>query len=149
MTPVYNNIKLQESLYIHSFYFMRTAWSVPFLYEWRCILLSSLSALSANWSRTWMTWLLKENYVNFSFLKLQILHNWVFPKWKRNSVNSENLVNQWSMNGDKFKDLLCYLYLAIVSVSYTIGSGFKSILSLNSANSVKVIWGKMHYIWFL
>ena len=38
-------------------------------------------------------------------------NSWVFLKWNWDSVNSENLVNYWSMNRGQFKDPLCYLCL--------------------------------------
>ena len=43
------------------------------------------------------------------------LHNGVFSKWIRNSVNStnsENLINYWSMNRGQLIDPFCYLCLA-------------------------------------
>ena len=36
----------------------------------------------------------------------------VFPKWIRNSANSRNLINHWSMNWAQFKDPFCYMCLA-------------------------------------
>ena len=39
-------------------------------------------------------------------------HNGVFPKWKRNSVNSDNLINHCSMNWSPFKDTVSHMCLA-------------------------------------
>ena len=38
--------------------------------------------------------------------------NGVFPKWKGNLLNSGNLINNWNMNWDQFKDPVSYLCLA-------------------------------------
>ena len=40
-----------------------------------------------------------------------------FPKWNRNSTNSGNLTNHWSMNRSQFKNTLCHLCVhgAVVS----------------------------------
>ena len=53
----------------------------------------------------------------------------VFPKWNRNSVNSRNLVNHWSMNLSQFKDSVfsnvsCWHSDSIL-VSNTTGSKFE------------------------
>ena len=38
-------------------------------------------------------------------------YNGVFPKWNRNSVNSGNLINHWSMNWAPFKDPVSHMCL--------------------------------------
>ena len=58
-----------------------------------------------------------------------IKDNWVFPKWKTNSVNSGNLENHWSIKWGQFKDLFWYLCLhawccGIISVSHARGCFF-------------------------
>ena len=38
------------------------------------------------------------------WFKLSTIQTWTFPKWNRNSVNSRNLINQYSMNWSPLKD---------------------------------------------
>ena len=38
------------------------------------------------------------------WLIINMLHIGVFPKWTELSVNSDNLINHWSMNWNQFKD---------------------------------------------
>ena len=93
-----------------------------------------------------MWFALRRNVLYFMVLKslVKLLYVWVFPKWKRHSVNSENLVNHWSMNLDQFKDPLCYLCL---------GGTVPSSLSLTqevAGSSHWIQWklfrGKLHCI---
>ena len=56
------------------------------------------------------------NYVNdynrtWTELHLQT-KNGFSPKWNRNSVNSGNLINHWSMNWAQFKDPVSHMCLA-------------------------------------
>ena len=46
----------------------------------------------------------------------------VFPKWHRNSHNSEtlgNLINHWSMNWTQFNDSASHMYLSGAEVAYS------------------------------
>ena len=75
------------------------------------------------------------------------LANGVFTKWIRNSVNSGNLINHWSVNWSQFKNNLCYLclagtvipswYLGTILYKYRRWQVWIIFLSLNSANLVK------------
>ena len=38
----------------------------------------------------------------------------VLPKWNRNSANSGNLVNHWSMNSSQFEDPFSHMCLAVL-----------------------------------
>ena len=74
----------------------------------------------------------------------------VFSKWNRNSLNSGNLINHWSMNWAQFKDPVSHMCLdGAVVPSWSVTqemAGWKVwvlllywqiFLSLNPANSVK------------
>ena len=58
---------------------------------------------------------LLNNKYSFSQLMKWFQHNHIpglfqfSPKRNRNSVNSRNLINHWSMHWDQFKSSLCYL----------------------------------------
>ena len=77
-------------------------------------------------------------------------HNWVFPEWHGNSVNSansRNLINHWSMNWAQFVDPVSHMCIAGAMVAFwyltqkmagSISmSVITNILSLNWANSIK------------
>ena len=67
----------------------------------------------------------------------------VFPKWNRNSLNSANLINHWSMNWAQFKNHVSHMCLTGTVAGAAGSSPFTvmiNILPLNSANSVKTFW---------
>ena len=85
------------------------------LLEFICINKCLIPFKNWEWYLTSMICQIWQNYLLWKTMmianKCGLQHNWVFPKWKGNSVNlanSENLVNHWSMNVDQFKDPLSY-----------------------------------------
>ena len=86
----------------------------------------------------------------------EVHYNGVFPKWNRNSMNSGNLLNHWSINWSQFKDPVSHMCLAgAVLASWPLtqevaGSNhvtvMKNICLLNSLNSKKYIYRKFNWM---
>ena len=103
---------------------------------------AKMSTICCNWNT-----LLKFSSESFSWISCNFIG--VFPKWCRNSLNSGNLKNNWSMNWVQFKDPISHMCLAgtgSILLSYTRGDRFEPFYCNDKNFVTEHIWGELNCV---